>query len=102
MGALTFDELARRRPTGKNTVLLRGKKNAREVVRHFGAPGIPGCHANHMSDQREESSKKQEEDVKAEVSRFNFNIIYKVYNKKPSSCFSPGLDVKKKKKKKKS
>eukprot|EP00339_Tiarina_fusa_P030134 CAMPEP_0117022598 /NCGR_PEP_ID=MMETSP0472-20121206/16964_1 /TAXON_ID=693140 ORGANISM="Tiarina fusus, Strain LIS" /NCGR_SAMPLE_ID=MMETSP0472 /ASSEMBLY_ACC=CAM_ASM_000603 /LENGTH=186 /DNA_ID=CAMNT_0004728499 /DNA_START=26 /DNA_END=586 /DNA_ORIENTATION=+ len=43
--ALTFDELARRRPTGKNTVLLRGKKNAREVVRHFGAPGIPGCHA---------------------------------------------------------
>merc|ERR1711862_1034385 len=43
--ALTFDELARRRPTGKNTALLRGKKNAREVVRHFGAPGIPGCHA---------------------------------------------------------
>merc|ERR1712151_1039171 len=35
--ALTFDELARRRPTGK--------KNAREAVKHFGAPGIPGSHA---------------------------------------------------------
>lgn len=42
---LTFDELARRRPTGANTILLRGKKNAREVVKHFGAPGIPGSHA---------------------------------------------------------
>merc|ERR1711963_827067 len=43
--ALTFDELARRRPTGKNTILLRGKKNAREAVKHFGAPGVPGSHA---------------------------------------------------------
>lgn len=42
---ITFDELARRRPTGANTVLLRGRKNAREVVKHFGAPGIPGSHA---------------------------------------------------------
>merc|ERR1712093_511051 len=43
--AITFDELARRRPTGKNTVLLRGKKTAREVCKHFGAPGVPGSHA---------------------------------------------------------
>merc|ERR1712137_1450482 len=43
--AITFDELARRGPTGKNTVLLRGKKNAREAVKHFGAPGKPGSHA---------------------------------------------------------
>ena len=42
--AITFDELAKRRPTGKNTVLLRGKKNAREVVKHFGAAGTPGSH----------------------------------------------------------
>uniref|UniRef100_A0A7S4IJJ4 Large ribosomal subunit protein uL15/eL18 domain-containing protein n=1 Tax=Vannella robusta TaxID=1487602 RepID=A0A7S4IJJ4_9EUKA len=43
--AITFDELARRRPTGKNTVLLRGKKSAREVVKHFGAAGVPGSHS---------------------------------------------------------
>jgi large subunit ribosomal protein L18e len=34
--ALTLDQLAQRAPTGSNTVLLRGKKNAREAVRHFG------------------------------------------------------------------
>ncbi|KAG0144047.1 hypothetical protein CROQUDRAFT_80417 [Cronartium quercuum f. sp. fusiforme G11] len=33
---LTFDQLALRHPTGSNVVLLRGKKNAREAVRHFG------------------------------------------------------------------
>ena len=41
--ALTFDQLALRKPTGSNTVLLRGPKGAREAVRHFGkAPGVPG------------------------------------------------------------
>merc|ERR1712213_284649 len=44
--ALTFDELARRRPAGKNTILLRGKKNAREAVKHFGAPGVPASKVN--------------------------------------------------------
>ena len=39
---LTFDQLALRAPTGANTVLLRGPKNAREAVKHFGAPGVPG------------------------------------------------------------
>jgi large subunit ribosomal protein L18e len=43
--ALTFDQLALRAPTGSNTVLLRGRKNAREAVRHFGAPGVPNSHA---------------------------------------------------------
>jgi len=38
---LTFDQLAIQRPTGSNTVLLRGRKTAREAVRHFGAPGVP-------------------------------------------------------------
>jgi len=42
---LTFDQLALRAPTGANTVLLRGPKNAREAVKHFGAAGLPGSHA---------------------------------------------------------
>jgi ribosomal protein L18E len=33
---LTIDQLAQRSPTGSNTVLLRGPKNAREAVKHFG------------------------------------------------------------------
>ncbi|KAF2088516.1 solute carrier family 25 member 42 [Saccharata proteae CBS 121410] len=33
---LTLDELAMRAPTGANTLLLRGPKNAREAVKHFG------------------------------------------------------------------
>lgn len=37
---LTLDELAMRAPTGSNIMLLRGKKNNREAVRHFGmGPG---------------------------------------------------------------
>jgi large subunit ribosomal protein L18e len=42
---LTFDQLALRSPTGKGTVLLRGPKNARESVKHFGAAGVPGSKA---------------------------------------------------------
>lgn len=39
---LTFDQLALERPTGKDCVLLRGPKNNREAVKHFGpAPGVP-------------------------------------------------------------
>jgi large subunit ribosomal protein L18e len=42
---LTFDQLALLRPTGGNCVLLRGPKNAREAVKHFGvAPGVPHSH----------------------------------------------------------
>jgi large subunit ribosomal protein L18e len=42
--ALTFDQLALKAPTGKNTVLLRGAKR-REALRHFGpAPGAKGSH----------------------------------------------------------
>jgi len=33
---LTLDQLALRAPTGANTILLRGPKNAREAVKHFG------------------------------------------------------------------
>jgi ribosomal protein L18E len=34
--ALTLDQLALRTPTGANTILLRGPKNAREAYKHFG------------------------------------------------------------------
>ncbi|KAK0533736.1 hypothetical protein OC834_000830 [Tilletia horrida] len=33
---LTLDQLALRAPTGSNTLLIRGPKNAREAVKHFG------------------------------------------------------------------
>jgi len=33
---LTLDQLALRAPTGSNTLLLRGKRNTREAVKHFG------------------------------------------------------------------
>ena len=33
---LTLDTLAVRAPTGANTILLRGKRNTREAVKHFG------------------------------------------------------------------
>ena len=44
---ITFDQLALRSPTGANTVLLRGSKNSRESVRHFGhstSPNNPHTH----------------------------------------------------------
>lgn len=42
---LTLDQLALRAPLGQNTILLRGPKNAREAVKHFGpAPGVPHSH----------------------------------------------------------
>ncbi|KAJ1699350.1 hypothetical protein LUZ63_007862 [Rhynchospora breviuscula] len=42
---LTFDQLALLSPLGKDAILLRGPKNAREAVRHFGpAPGVPHSH----------------------------------------------------------
>jgi len=38
---LTFDQLALKRPTGSNTVLIRGRKTARTAVKYFGKPGVP-------------------------------------------------------------
>ena len=43
--AMTLDQLALVAPTGSNTLLLRGKKNNREAVKHFGTPGADGSHA---------------------------------------------------------
>jgi large subunit ribosomal protein L18e len=34
--AITLDQLAVRAPKGQNTLILRGPRNAREAVRHFG------------------------------------------------------------------
>jgi len=39
---ITFDQLALRAPTGTNTILLRGRKNASVATRYFGAAGTPG------------------------------------------------------------
>ena len=33
---LTLDQLGQEKPTGANTLLLRGPKNSREAVKHFG------------------------------------------------------------------
>ena len=44
---MTFDQLALVAPKGSNTVLLRGAKNAREAVKHFGhatSPDNPHTH----------------------------------------------------------
>lgn len=38
--AMTFDQLALERPTGKNCILLRGPKSHREAIKHFGASGV--------------------------------------------------------------
>lgn len=43
---LTFDQLALRAPTGRKTMLIQGRRKAREAVKHFGAaPGVPGSHS---------------------------------------------------------
>lgn len=34
--AITLDQLALRAPKGQNTVIVRGPRNSREAVRHFG------------------------------------------------------------------
>ena len=51
---LTLDELALRSPTGSNTLLLRGPKNAREAVKHFGFGPHKGkvSHIYHISRRR--------------------------------------------------
>ena len=47
---LTFTDLATRAPTGANTVLLRGPKNSREAVKHFGF----GPHSHKVCDSKAE------------------------------------------------
>eukprot|EP01111_Echinosteliopsis_oligospora_P006277 TRINITY_DN2033_c1_g1_i1.p1 TRINITY_DN2033_c1_g1~~TRINITY_DN2033_c1_g1_i1.p1 ORF type:complete len:188 (-),score=24.00 TRINITY_DN2033_c1_g1_i1:69-632(-) len=40
----TFDQLALQRPKGSNTVLLRGSRSRREVVKRRGIPGTKNSH----------------------------------------------------------
>merc|ERR1712037_659576 len=42
---ITFDQLALRAPTGKNTLLIQGPRKQREATRIFGAPGKPNSHS---------------------------------------------------------
>ncbi|KAI3416140.1 60S ribosomal protein L18 [Globodera pallida] len=43
---ITFDQLALRAPKGEDTLLLQGRRKAREAEKHFGPPpGVPGSHA---------------------------------------------------------
>ena len=44
---LTFDQLAIQRPKGANCLLIRGSKNTREAVKHFGTPGAKHSHAKY-------------------------------------------------------
>eukprot|EP01101_Sappina_pedata_P011588 TRINITY_DN7810_c0_g1_i1.p2 TRINITY_DN7810_c0_g1~~TRINITY_DN7810_c0_g1_i1.p2 ORF type:complete len:200 (-),score=97.29 TRINITY_DN7810_c0_g1_i1:90-689(-) len=46
---LTFDQLALKAPTGNKVLLIRGPKNARKAVKHFGAAGVPGSKARPYS-----------------------------------------------------
>jgi large subunit ribosomal protein L18e len=61
---ITFDQLALRAPTGSNTILLRGPRNAREAVKHFsgvvGAAGTPGGHARPLIDKGAGKGRKKE------------------------------------------
>ena len=41
---ITFDQLALRAPTGKNTLMIQGPRKARVAERPFGAAGRPGSH----------------------------------------------------------
>ncbi|KAL4210449.1 putative 50S ribosomal protein L18e [Rhizopus microsporus] len=50
---LTLDQLALRAPTGSNTILIRGAKNARESAKHFGF----GPHKNKKPYVRSEGRK---------------------------------------------
>ncbi|CAO3669131.1 unnamed protein product [Rhizopus stolonifer] len=50
---LTLDQLALRAPTGANTLLIRGAKNSRESVKHFGF----GPHKNKKPYVRSEGRK---------------------------------------------
>jgi hypothetical protein len=54
---LTFDQLALERPTGKDCVLLRGPKNNREAVKHFGpAPGERGLEQRLQTEQQQQEA----------------------------------------------
>lgn len=54
---ITLDQLALEKPTGANTLLLRGPKNSREAVKHFGMG--PHKHKVRPIPSRSEDDKRQ-------------------------------------------
>ena len=94
---LTLDQLALRAPTGSNTLLLRGPKNAREAFKHFGfgphsgkkpyvsttnpLHGVPSfdiCSYPDMLPRKEGNLRRHVAAVEARVSRckqFNYSIM---------------------------
>ncbi|KAI9810395.1 MAG: 60S ribosomal protein L18 [Pycnora praestabilis] len=89
---MTMDQLALKAPTGANTLLLRGPKNAREAVKHFGfgphshkvgyvewiedvtimrqVSGADWCNRNHMSKARDGNSKRRVDEDGRVASKF--------------------------------
>merc|ERR1711951_310126 len=49
---ITFDQLAVRCPTGKNTLLIQGPRKSREAQKHCGAAGRPGSHVKPFTRSR--------------------------------------------------
>merc|ERR1712050_199269 len=49
---ITFDQLALRAPTGKNTLMIQGPRKARTAEKHFGAAGRPGSHVKPFTRSR--------------------------------------------------
>merc|ERR1712226_779216 len=54
---ITFDQLALRAPTGKNTLMIQGPRKSREAQKHFGAAGRPGSHVKPFVRSRAASSR---------------------------------------------
>ena len=59
---LTFDQLAVRAPTGAHTILLRGRRTAREAFKYFGRPaGSPGSHTKPRCPKPSKMGRKKEQ-----------------------------------------
>jgi len=57
---ITLDELAIRKPTGSNAVLLRGSRLARKAVKYFGAPaGSPSSNTRPRNGGRTKFGKRE-------------------------------------------
>lgn len=58
---LTLDQLALRKPTGSGTLLLRGAKNARESVKHFGSSTSRPCRVPPADSACRNGTRKEQE-----------------------------------------
>jgi large subunit ribosomal protein L18e len=72
---LTFDQLALRTPKGSGTVLLRGAKNARESVRHFGhSTSVANPHTHNGVKPRVESKGRKFEKARGRRKSNGFKV----------------------------